>query len=186
MADPVETLDRTLAQTGRVVHAVRPDQLDGPTNCPEWDVRALLGHTVGVIARCSSPLTGTPAELPPDDADLETLVAAYDEAASAATEAWHEPGVLEREVDTPFGRSPALRLARLNQADTVVHGWDIARATGQSIADFDPELADAALGFMHEMMKPEFRGGPAFAAEVEVGTDAPVYDRLAGFAGRAP
>jgi uncharacterized protein (TIGR03086 family) len=186
MPDPIDLLDRTFAQTGRIVHAVRADQLAGPTNCPDWDVRALLGHTIGVIGMVTSALTGTPAEPPAEDADLAGLVAAYDAAATAAMAAWREPDVLEREVDTPFGRSPGIRLARLNQADTVVHGWDVARATGQSITGFDPELADAALAFMHEMMRPEFRGGQAFGPEVDVAAGAPVYDRLAGFAGRTP
>jgi uncharacterized protein (TIGR03086 family) len=186
MSDSIDVLNRTFAQTRRIIHAVRADQLDGPTNCPDWDVRALLGHTVGVIGMVTSALTGAPAEPPGDDADLAGLVAAYDGAAATAMAAWSDPGVLEREVDTPFGRSPGIRLARLNQADTVVHGWDIARATGQSTAGLDPELADAALAFMHEMMRPEYRGGPAFGPEVAVGADAPVYDRLAGFAGRTP
>jgi uncharacterized protein (TIGR03086 family) len=186
MADPIDVLDRTFAQTRQIVRAVRADQLDGTTNCPDWDVRALLGHAIGVIGMVTSALTGVPAELPAEDADLAGLVAAYDDAAAVAMAAWRDPGVLEREVDTPFGRSPGIRLARLNQADTVVHGWDIARATGQPTAGFDPELADAALAFMHEMMRPEFRGGQAFGPEVDVAAGAPVYDRLAGFAGRTP
>ena len=64
-----------------------------------------------------------------------------------------------------------------------MHGWDIARATGQSTAGLDPELADAALAFMHEMMRPEYRGGPAFGPEVAVAAAAPVYDRLVGVRG---
>jgi uncharacterized protein (TIGR03086 family) len=84
------------------------------------------------------------------------------------------------------GEAPA-EMAGLSLADElVVHGWDVARATGQPTDDFDQELGGTALAFMHEMMKPEYRGGPAFAAEVDVAPDAPVYDRLAGFAGRAP
>ena len=185
MADPIEQLDRTLAQTGRVVHGVRADQLDGPTPCPDWDVRALLQHTIGVIGRVTSGLTGTPAD-PSSAEDVPGLVAEYDSAAAEAMDAWRQPGVLERELDTPFGRSTGLRMVRLNLADTLVHGWDVARATGQPTAGFDPELADVALAFMHEMMRPEYRGPQSFGPEIEVHADAPSYERLAGFSGRTP
>ena len=186
MTDPVSELAEAVAQTGRVVHGVRADQLDASTPCPEWAVRSLLEHTIGVIDRVTGGLTGDPADPVDPGSDLETFVAAYDRAAAASSAAWSEPGVLEREVAGPWGPTPASRICRLNLADTVVHGWDIACATGQSTADFDPELAHAALAFMHEMMKPEYRSGPAFGPEVAVAPDAPVYDRLIGFAGRTP
>lgn len=38
----------TLRGTARVVDGVRADQLEKPTPCTEWDVRALINHMVGV------------------------------------------------------------------------------------------------------------------------------------------
>ena len=186
MTDPVSELAEAVAQTGRVVHGVRADQLDASTPCPEWTVRSLLEHTIGVIDRVTGALTGETAEPVDPGGDLETFVAGYDRAAAASAAAWSEPGILDREITGPWGPTPAARICRLNLADTVVHGWDIARATGQPTAGFDPELAHSALAFMHEMMKPEYRSGPAFGPEVAVAPDAPVYDRLIGFAGRTP
>jgi uncharacterized protein (TIGR03086 family) len=181
-----EQLGQAIAQTGRVVHGVRADQLDDRTPCEEWDVRALLQHTIDVIDRVTGTVTGETPE--PLDAvtDLDGLVAEYDRAAAESAEAWGQPGVMDRELTSPWGPTPAERVCRLNLADTLVHGWDLARATNQPTDGFDQGLAGTALAFMHEMMKPEYRGGPGFAAEVEVAPDAPVYDRLAGFAGRAP
>jgi uncharacterized protein (TIGR03086 family) len=186
MPDPIEQLDRAIAQTGRVVHGVRPDQLDLRTPCDEWDVRALLVHTVGVIERVTAAVTGVAPDPIDESSDLAAIVTAYDRAAAESARAWQEPGVLDRELQAAWGPTPGDRICRLNLADTVVHGWDVARATGRSTDDFDPELADAALAFMHEMMKPEFRGGPGFGPEVDVHAGAPVYDRLVAFAGRAP
>ncbi|HZP30160.1 MAG TPA: TIGR03086 family metal-binding protein [Acidimicrobiia bacterium] len=186
MSDPIEELRRAIDQTGRIVRAVTADQLDAPTPCAEWTVRALLQHTINVIDRVTGTITGDTAEPVDLSSDLETFVAAYDRSAGASAAAWGEPGVLDRELVGPWGPTPGERICRLNLADTVVHGWDVARATGQSTAGFDPELAEAALAFMHQMMKPEFRGGPAFGPEVPVAADAPAYDRLAGFAGRTP
>jgi uncharacterized protein (TIGR03086 family) len=64
-----------------------------------------------------------------------------------------------------------------------VHTWDLARATGQS-RPLLPEVAERGLAFMTAMLTPE-RRGKAFSPEVAVPDDAPVYDRLAGYAGRA-
>src|SRR4051794_40745996 len=50
---PVNTIDprpvyaRATEQAAALIRTVRPEQLDGPTPCTEFDVRALLGHVVG-------------------------------------------------------------------------------------------------------------------------------------------
>jgi uncharacterized protein (TIGR03086 family) len=67
-------------------------------------------------------------------------------------------------------------------AEIAVHTWDLARATGQS-THLDPEVAERALAFMSSGLTPENRGR-AFEAEQPVADDAPVYHRLAAFAGR--
>ena len=64
-------------------------------------------------------------------------------------------------------------------SDIAVHGWDIARATGQT-ADFDSEVAEVGLEWARENLKPQFRG-QAFGPEVSASPDAPPYDRLADF-----
>jgi uncharacterized protein (TIGR03086 family) len=186
MSAPNEQLARAVAQTGRVVHAITPDQLDAPTPCTEWAVRALLAHTIDVLNQVTGTVTGAPVDPVDAAGDLASLVAAFDRAAAASAEAWHEPGVMERELMSPWGPTPGARVCRLNLADTVVHCWDLAQATGQPTDGFDADLATGALAFMLEMMKPEYRGGPAFGPEVEVAPDAPAYDRLVAFAGREP
>ncbi|HTX29500.1 MAG TPA: maleylpyruvate isomerase N-terminal domain-containing protein [Streptosporangiaceae bacterium] len=45
-----------MAQTETIVAAVRPDQLGLPTPCSEYDVRALLSHTVGGLNRIAGRL----------------------------------------------------------------------------------------------------------------------------------
>ena len=69
----------------------------------------------------------------------------------------------------------------------IVHGWDLARATGREY-----EVPEAAVTPAHEfllgMVAPEYRGPDSgfFDAEVEVPADASPLDRLLGFAGRDP
>jgi uncharacterized protein (TIGR03086 family) len=68
-------------------------------------------------------------------------------------------------------------------SEIAVHTWDVARATGQSTRLL-PEVAERGLTFMSAMLTPENRG-QVFGPPVPVPDDAPVYDRLAAFAGRA-
>ena len=67
-------------------------------------------------------------------------------------------------------------------AEVAVHTWDLVRATGQA-QPLIPEVAERGLAFMSANLTDENRG-PAFGPAVPVPDDAPVYDRLAGFAGR--
>ncbi|WP_254185469.1 hypothetical protein [Nocardioides panacis] len=69
-------------------------------------------------------------------------------------------------------------------AEIAVHTWDVVRATGQP-ARLLPEVAERGLAFMSAMLTPENRG-EVFGPAVQVPDDAPVYDRLAAFAGRPP
>jgi len=84
---------------------------------------------------------------------------------------------------------PATWFVGQQLSDIIVHGWDVAKATGQA-ADFDPYLSDVSLDWGRENLKPEFRGdeasGRVFGPEVAVSEDAPVLDRLIGFFGRDP
>src|SRR6266545_1406168 len=68
--------------------------------------------------------------------------------------------------------------------DLVVHGWDLAKATGQP-TELDPELGQLALDWGRENLRPEFRGRD-FGPEVPVAEDAGLHERLAGLFGRDP
>src|SRR5439155_27261265 len=108
----------------------------------------------------------------------------YRDAARALVGAWRSEGALGRTVKAPMGQLPASWFVGLQTADLVVHGWDLAKATGQAI-DLDPELVRLASEWGRENLRPEFRGRD-FGPEVPVPGDAPLPDRLAGVFGRDP
>ena len=114
---------------------------------PEYDVRALLGHLVATVVRARVIAEGgDPTTMPvvvtgvPDDGWPAELAAAIDKAMAA----WSDDAVLDREATVPWGRVPGRQAiwGYLNEA--LVHGWDLAVATGQH-SEADPALAEAGL-----------------------------------------
>jgi uncharacterized protein (TIGR03086 family) len=69
--------------------------------------------------------------------------------------------------------------------DILVHGWDLARATGQD-PELDAEVAEPVLAFAREAFVDEGARAPSIGPEVAVPAGASVTDRLVGFLGRTP
>ena len=176
MAAPNESvvvLSRALDQAGDVLAAVHADQLAQPTPCGDWDVAQLIGHLVNApvrfleMARGGEPdWSATPRPV------ASNWVAEFRSHADDLIHHWHQAGAAADAGQVDW-----------QTAEIAVHTWDVARATGQSPILL-PEVAERGLAFMSAMLTPENRG-EVFAPAVPVPDDAPVYDRLAAFAGRA-
>jgi uncharacterized protein (TIGR03086 family) len=186
-AETLDLLERAVNQMHAIVASVRSDQERLPTPCADWDVRALLSHVVGhsmpnliVAASGGTPDWHAPA------ADVQTdWVEAYRTAAADLLSTWRAAD-MDRMVVSAVGAAPLRGRADQQIAELAVHGWDLAKATGQD-GPLDAALAEHALTWSRGMLKPEYRGaGSGFGAEVPVAPDAPSYDRLAGWFGRNP
>jgi len=184
-AGAVADLDRALAATEAVVAGIRADQWTAPTPCAELDVRGVLNHLVGGNLLFAAIVRGEPRPAPGTDRLGGDPLAAFRQAAAQLREAFAVPGVLESVFQAPFGTGPGVVLVHVRVIEVLVHGWDLARATGQP-ADFPDDVAERALAGARRQLtaRPEGPGAP-FAAEVPVPPDAPAVDRLAGFLGRA-
>jgi uncharacterized protein (TIGR03086 family) len=183
----LEQLEGAFGSTGRIVAGIRPAQLSEPTPCKEWDVRTLLGHTTGVITRFGWTAR---RESPPEEASTDKVAEDFADAYRAATAstlaAWARPQALEGTCRLPIGMElPAPVAAGINVTDTLVHGWDLARATGQTLT-IDPALAAATLEFCRSAITDDIRKGGAFGPIVPVSDDASPTDQLVGFLGRQP
>jgi uncharacterized protein (TIGR03086 family) len=181
-------LERGMDTTTRVIAGVRPEQFDDPTPCEGWKVRDIVNHVIGgnhmfAAAAAGGPLpAGDTADLAGDDP-----ATSYAQTAKLALEAWRRPGVAEGTVTLPFGDLPGSMAMGLHLVDHLVHGWDIARATGQSVA-VDADLAEAAYGMMHGNVPEQFRTGDnaPFGPEAPCAEDAPAIERLVAYLGRLP
>lgn len=172
--DSVVVLNRALDQLGDVLSAVHRDQLSRPTPCADWDVSQLIGHVVAAPGHFLEMLRGGQPDWSagPEPA-TDGWTAQFRSAADDLIHYWHQQGENADPGQVDW-----------QTAEMAVHAWDLARATGQS-TDLDPEVAQRGLAFMSAGLTPENRS-PAFALEVSVPDDAPVYDRLAAWAGRKP
>jgi uncharacterized protein (TIGR03086 family) len=141
--NPLENYDRAAAAVTEIIARVRTDQLPLPTACTQWDVRAVINHLAQGNARTVGWAGGA---VPPEDEDFlgEDIQASFAESVHRTRAALSEPGLFEREVTTPIGTAPGILLVHMRVTEFLVHGWDIADATGQS-TDIEPELVEQAM-----------------------------------------
>ena len=92
-------------------------------------------------------------------------------------------GALERTIQTPFGPMPGAVFARLVAFDGIVHGWDLATATGQEWQPPEQLVAEVD-AFAREAITAEMRNGEAFGAEQQAPANASTMLRLIAFTGR--
>jgi uncharacterized protein (TIGR03086 family) len=177
-------LDRALAATEAVVAGISAGQWAAPTPCTELDARGVLNHLVRGNLLFVAIIRDEPRPVPGSDHLGTDPLAAFQQASMQLREAFRGPGVLEAVYEAPFGTAPGAALAHVRIVENLVHGWDLARGTGQR-TEFPDDVAGRALGRSRNNLtsRPEGPGAP-FAAEVQVPPDAPAVDRLAGFLGR--
>lgn len=188
-----QSLAAACASTRAVLASIRPDQLDAPTPCASWTVRALISHFVSTPRWAASAVQAgheVPAadlDDPAGDLPASDLLASYDEAVQAALDAFGTAGALEKTVRLSFGELPGRALLGIITMEQFTHGWDLARATGQR-TDLDPELAGDLLAQARATVTDAFRGpdGAAFFGPVvEAPPGAGPADQLAAFLGRS-
>jgi uncharacterized protein (TIGR03086 family) len=176
--EPLTQLAQVMSLLSGVTENLKPEHLDKPTPCSEFTVRGVLEHMIGGGTAFAAAYRGeTPPE--PDFSDpLENFSAAMGELSAAVS----APGALDKTVEAPFGEVPGDVFARFIALDGLVHGWDIAQATGQS---YDPpkDLVDAVDAFARQSIDP--LRGAAFGDAVEPSSGATPIECLAAYTGRS-
>lgn len=174
------------AQMQRVVHGVDDDRLDAPTPCEGWSVTDLVRHVIGLTAAFTAAATKGAA---PDSTPGLDLPAGWrsrlHERLDELVTAWRAPEAWEGDAEAGGVVMPAEVMGVVALDELVLHGWDLARATGQSF-HADPADVAACLGFAAAMSEPGQEAGREglYGPVVPVPPDALPLDRLLGFAGR--
>jgi uncharacterized protein (TIGR03086 family) len=175
-ADLLELYGRASAWANEKV-AGSTFQLDARTPCDRWDVRTLMDHMLDTQRYFLGSARGEDAPLPaaePPRMVGDDPVADFRRTRADMLAAFGEEGVIDK-------TGPALGIAF---ADQLIHGWDLARATGQE-ARMPEGLAEVAYGMIHGRFTDEQRKG-RFGPELPVGADASPQDRLLAYTGRDP
>jgi uncharacterized protein (TIGR03086 family) len=187
-ANPIGQLSAALDAAGTVIAGVSGDQWAGSTVCTELNVRDLVLHMVDGNAVFAGVLAGLPvaqarAAVGPAGPDTD-LAARHQDAAARLLAAFAEPGALERVVTIPAGTMPGAGALSIRVIEMLVHGWDLARATGQSTAGFPDDVAAAVLPFSRRALDAIPEAARPFAPSVPVPDDSPSLIKLVALLGR--
>jgi uncharacterized protein (TIGR03086 family) len=183
--DVVSALDLSYEKAEKLVAGLDVVQLDEPSPCAGWDVRATLEHLLGTVQMFTLVNQG-------HEGVTEEAVATGDDPAGAMSAvarenlaSWRRPGAFDGDRTLPFGTFPAGVAALMNLEEVVVHCWDIAKATRQESA-IAPEATAMVYEFCRSLPLDAFRAHGAFGPEVAVPEAAPPINRLVGLLGRQP
>lgn len=176
--DPVALYEQAIRQTRGYIAGTRPADLQQSTPCTEWNVQALLDHIAGGAEWAHSVLAGKQDGQPAGKSHLQR----YDDAAAKVLQIFKQKGMLEKVVKSPMGDMPGGQFLMFAFMDSLIHGWDLAKATGQP-TQLDARLVEAC----YQAFSPQramLRASGQFAPEVPVPPNADTQTRLLGLLGR--
>ncbi len=181
----IASLKEAIATTRRVLAATSKDQLDLATPCASWTVSDLIDHIVGGHYFFAAGVNGTPPTDGGGGFAGGDFLSAFDEASAVSVAAFSGEGVMEKILTLPFGQFPGSAFISLATTDVLTHGWDLARATGQS-TDLAPELSEKMRAVAKMAIQDAFRGpeGAPFGVEQVAPAGSSNADRLAALLGR--
>ena len=166
----------------RRVDSVPARSWDNPSPCEEWTARQVLQHLID-SHRDMPGYAGDPLvfEKSVDDDPH----AAWVEARDAMQALLDDPQRAGKEYDGMFGRTSVQRsVDTFLGLDLLIHGWDIARATGQD--ETLPEEEVTRVSGDVQSLGDNLRRGGVCGPAVPVPDDAPEQDRLLAALGRTP
>jgi uncharacterized protein (TIGR03086 family) len=181
-----ELYSRAMVSTQRIIDGVPTDRWRAPTPCTEWDARQVANHIIGENLWAGELFPGKTIEQVGNslDGDLtgDDPAVAYRRSVEVARGAVEAPGAMEATCHLSFGDYSGSNYASQLFMDTLIHGWDIARGTGQD-SRLDPELVAACLPIAEEATR-QFRQTGVFGEELPVAADADPQTRLLALFGR--
>jgi uncharacterized protein (TIGR03086 family) len=172
-----------------LLDGVADDQLPAPTPCPDYSLGDLVDHVGGfAIAFTAAAEKATlPGDAQTASGDASRLGDDWRARTGGAlhrlAEAWQKPDAWTGMTQAGPIEMPGEIAGVVALNELVVHGWDVAKASGQPY-EIDDETLAACQGF-YSMFGEDDRGD-AFGSVVDVPDDAPLLDRVIGLSGRDP
>ncbi len=174
---PLVAAEAALAALQPVLRNIKPADARAATPCSEYDVEALVDHVLEALGGLGA-IAGVGGSAPAHDS-YEDRVSTV---AGDVITAWKSVD-LGGTVQTPGGERPADFVVRIIALELVLHGWDLAQATGQV-----PHISDSLVAYVRELTTPVIEAvrGTSIKPAVEAPAGASPLDAFAAFAGRVP
>ena len=170
-----------------LVQQATPSRLGHDSPCAGWSGRDVLNHMVGSADLFAGPARGEEVPFPDWSAMPDWLGAdaanSYRAAADRAIAAYATPGVLDGNVQMPWGEMPAAITLNLLIADHVTHAWDLEQTTGIPM-NIDEAVIEDALAISIAGVTQAFRDAGFYGPELTARDGASAVQRLAAFTGR--
>lgn len=186
MSKNLRDFTKTIYTMDGVVRRVADNDWDNQSPNDEWTAKQTLGHVIWGMKRIAAAIKDdpTPEEQAEEDVAGDRPVDSWDDVRENLLDALDHHGVLQKEIETPFGDMTVDEALGKFIFDALTHAWDIAEATGVDAA-IPEDLADKALSVLMAFGD-AIRGPGLFDSEVKVADDASVQDRFIAFSGRKP
>jgi uncharacterized protein (TIGR03086 family) len=176
-----------------LVARVTDGELGQPTPCPAYALGDLIDHVGGLAlaftAAANKDRSAFVEQGPSGEASRlgEDWRERIPRRLSALAQAWRDPGAWTGMTRIAGMDAPAAMVGLTVADELAVHGWDVARATGQPY-ECDPGVLDAAHSFLVQFASPDAPAGPEvpFGPARQLPGDAPLLDRVVALAGRDP
>lgn len=182
--DPVERIDRSTAFAGAKVKGVDAQDMNKPTPCSEFDVRALLNHMMGNLRMLTRAARDEKPERPQGEQFGSNPGEDYEEGRRELLEAISSPGVFDRDWQMPFATMSGQVMGTIAFMEHLTHGWDVAKATNQDTT-MPPDLVADCMQVvqpMDELIRTPGVCGP----RIPVPDSASTQDKFVAFLGRTP
>lgn len=174
-----------------LVQGVRDEQLSARTPCEHYSLEELIKHVDGLSVAFTAaaeknlgPMTSTPpgGETEPLGDDWRSRIEAQ---LQMMAEVWHNPAAWDGMTQAGGVELPGAMAGIIAADELVIHGWDIARASGQPF-ECDAGALGAATQFVEEMSEPGQSRDGLFGPAVPVPDDATALERVIALSGRDP
>jgi uncharacterized protein (TIGR03086 family) len=175
-----------LEHARRSIAGVRDDQWAQISDCDEWTVRELVNHIVTGNYWAAELGSGLTIEAVGDRLDGDVLgtdpLRAYDDSSLVAAAVFRAPGAMEAPCAVSYGPVPGSVYCGHRFIDVLIHGWDVAKSTGQDTT-LDADLVAACWAVVEPQLA-ELSGSGAFGTSVTLPEDASPQARLLAALGR--
>lgn len=177
---------KAMTVTRGYIDAIRSDQWHAPTPCSKWDVKQIANHLISENLWAAELFQGKTIQEVGSrlDGDLagDDPATAYRDSVSLASAAVSSPGAMAAICHLSFGDYAGADYAAQLFMDTLIHGWDVAVATGQNTR-LDPELVAAVMPIA-EQVTGQFRSAGVFGENLPVSAEADPQAKLLALVGR--